>query len=166
VIVAADETPLEFVLGEVSNGAVIAEDRVGIGDTLEAAIFQSVAIDWTGTTIETTFDGAQTVSIDSDSYDDGGIGFQGQGTQGIINSYANLVDAVTADTIRVKLYPPALGGAEDRPQDLTDLSTSLGLATSLAERGFDLRLALCCHREGRSLLARSNAQRDLRSLTT
>ncbi len=98
VTVAADETPLEFVLGEVSDGAVVAEDRVGIGDTLEAATFQPVAIDWTGPTIEATFDGAQTVSIDSDSYDDGGIGFQRQGTQGIINSYANLVDAVTADT--------------------------------------------------------------------
>jgi subtilase family serine protease len=100
VTVEADETPLEFVLGEVSNGAVVAEDRVNIDEKLDAATFQPVEVDWSGSTIEAIFDGVQTVSIDSSSYDDGGIGFQRQGTQGtpVSWSYTNLVDSVTADT--------------------------------------------------------------------
>jgi hypothetical protein len=118
VTVAADETPLELVLGEVSDGAVVTEDRVGIGDELSAGTFQPVEMDWGATSIGATFDGLQTVSIDSTSYDDGGIGFRRQGTQGIVNSYTNIVDTVTADTashlqIQSLDYPDTVAPDED-----------------------------------------------------
>ena len=98
VTVAARDQPYELVLGEVADGVVVTESRVGIGSTLEAGTFQSVVVDWGKTDIEAVFGGTKAVSIQSGSPTAGGIGFARDGPSATLRSYANLVDAVTADT--------------------------------------------------------------------
>ena len=97
VAIEADDEPYEFVVGEVSDGSVVEEDQVNIDGELTNQEFQTVAVDWTEETVAATFD-SQAASIDSTAYDDGGIGFAREGTQGTIWSYTHLVDGVLADT--------------------------------------------------------------------
>jgi len=154
VAIEADEEPYELVVGEVSDGSLVAEDSVEIeeGEHIEEATFQPVTVDWTEETVEAVFE-TQVATIDSTAYDAGGVGFAREGSQGTFRSYTNLVDGVVADApshlgVTDLDYPETIAPDEDLTvgytlenqgqQPVTESEIGLFVGPDLAETDTDV----------------------------